>query len=377
MYDKDAHLLSNTPFRYAIDFRQGVGIGTQGDTFNLFSNKGVVVSPFVKAVKKAKNEVYTEGSFRNFNNIRRDAKTGFYSLFFNQGLSPTVILTRHDGEIIVNAGRYDGISRFFGKYALVTAHNLVGLIDSFGQEVIAPQDLHTSTAAFMDSLVLNNDKLNSENDNSDTYDENRFDVLPFSYSTEQKMQLDNKNIETSANLPHLWNLILDKNISTTVMTASDIRIYRAANQVNDYFDRPKLGSKDILQTNADMLSVNDKTLSFILTMPNHDDRTEFYFHNFHRSKDRWEALKINDLLIIQGEKRGQFNDLITKKVKALENAQIDCSNTSAFVTTVENRFLLTKEGIDFHFDYTGGMEQLVKISFTWAELTPFLKMKIN
>ena len=61
----------------------------------------------------------------------------------------------------------------------------------------------------------------------------------------------------------------------------------------------------------------------------------------------------------------------------LKDAQIDCSNTSAFITTVENRYMLTKEGIDFCFNSTENRGEFVIISFTWAELKPFLKMKMG
>ncbi len=52
-------------------------------------------------------------------------------------------------------------------------------------------------------------------------------------------------------------------------------------------------------------------------------------------------------------------------------------NTSAFITTVENRCMLTKEGIDFCFDSTKYGSELVVIAFNWGELKPFLKMKIG
>lgn len=103
---------------------------------------------------------------------------------------------------------------------------------------------------------------------------------------------------------------------------------------------------------------------------------ETYFYNFYRRNNRWEELTINDLLNIQGDKRWLINDLITRKVKALKDQQIDCSNTSAFITTVENRWQLQKEGIDFCFDSTVGGQKFVVVSFSWAELLPFLKLRV-
>jgi folate-binding Fe-S cluster repair protein YgfZ len=84
-------------------------------------------------------------------------------------------------------------------------------------------------------------------------------------------------------------------------------------------------------------------------------------------------LQINDLLQIQGEKRWKFNELLTRKIKALKDEEIDCSNTSAFVAQVENRFMLTKTGVDFCFDSQKQGRQFAIISLTWAELEGFLK----
>jgi hypothetical protein len=100
------------------------------------------------------------------------------------------------------------------------------------------------------------------------------------------------------------------------------------------------------------------------------------FYNFYRTNNRWAELKVNDLLNIQGDNRWKMNDLITKKVKALKDKQIDCSNAEAFIKTVEDRWQLTREGINFCFESSDESYKFVVVSFTWAELSPFLKFKI-
>jgi hypothetical protein len=82
------------------------------------------------------------------------------------------------------------------------------------------------------------------------------------------------------------------------------------------------------------------------------------------------------LLDIQGAKRWQMNDLVTQKVKALRDATIDCSNVSAFITQVENQWMLTKEGVDFCFHSSESYQKFEVISVSWAELKPFLKMRM-
>jgi WG containing repeat len=132
MYGADGKLLNSKPFRFPIKFRDSVGVGMQDGGFFLYRTDGSVVLPFTQNGVIALTE---------YNNIRRDPEHGYYVLFRNQGLTPTMLVTDTDGKILVESGRYDGISRFFGKYALVSAAGRVGLIDSTGREIVAPQDL--------------------------------------------------------------------------------------------------------------------------------------------------------------------------------------------------------------------------------------------
>jgi hypothetical protein len=66
---------------------------------------------------------------------------------------------------------------------------------------------------------------------------------------------------------------------------------------------------------------------------------------------------------------------LTKKVKALKDEEIDCSNAAAFIAQVENRFMLKKEGIDFCFESNKNRQNFVVVSFSWAELEGYLKMR--
>jgi hypothetical protein len=119
-------------------------------------------------------------------------------------------------------------------------------------------------------------------------------------------------------------------------------------------------------------------VAFILNKKRAYGSERFSFSNFYKKNNLWQELKINDLLSIQGEKYALLNGLLIQKIKALHDAEIDCRDTSIFLETVENRFLLTKDGVDFHFDSQkqGNDEKFVIVSFTWAELQPFLKMRL-
>jgi hypothetical protein len=122
--------------------------------------------------------------------------------------------------------------------------------------------------------------------------------------------------------------------------------------------------------------VSNKTIAFSWRQTNDLNEYNPLFHNFYRKNNRWEDLNINDLLQIQGEKRWLINDLITRKVKALKDVEIDCSDAAAFITKAENQWMLTSEGVDFCFENQKDSRELVVVSLTWAELSPFLKMKL-
>jgi hypothetical protein len=374
MYNSDGRQLSSSPFRFPINFKNGLGIGMKDAGFNLYTTEGSILTPFAKNREGSKNLLKDE-TFKNqgFTNIRRDSKLGYYTFFYTQGLTPVLMVTNQNGEIVVEAGRYDGISKFYGKYALATTKGKVALINSEGQEVIPPQDLWTYKGHFMDSLALANKIYLFKYENTNLYEYDSLVRQPLDFVS-PRLHPDSLKI-TDFQRSSLWNLMLEKCLSHVILTASDVQIPRVEHlrSVTNYsmFTEEYRHRKG---KTVYKIEITDSTMALCL---NDDTRTGKYleFYNFYRHNNRWEELQINDLLQIQGEKRWQMNELITKKVKSLKDQQIDCSNSSAFITTVENRWLLTKEGIDFCFDDSDG-NGFVVISFTWAELAPFLKMKI-
>jgi WG containing repeat len=357
MYDKNGKILSDKPFRFPIQFEKGVGIGMKDDDFSLYRTDGSVI---------------TIDGVQNFNNIRRIDR--FYALFYNQGLTPQLVLTKLDGEVLVKSGHYDGLSKFYGEYALVSKAGKIGLIDRLGKEIIAPQDLTVSTQPIMDSLKAENQLIYENHKKRGFYSRDLMKMpIDFSSSNEE-YHPDSLNISPQQRA-FVWNLMLQKVLHLNMLTASDVEITRAYIKKNASFINNEYKSTNDEYANPKRIVVSDTTIAFVLTENLQAYKYKTTFYNFYLRHNRWEELKINDLLQIQGEKRWQMNELITKKVKALKDQQIDCSNAAAFITTVENRWMLTKDGIDFCFDSTGGGDFVI-VSFTWAELAPFLKMKI-
>ena len=384
MYDAKGALISDKPFRFPIAFTNGIGMGMKDDDSNLYKTDGSVFKPtrLQMSNDKAKNNAAplrspnTEGYPNSYRNIRREGTTDFYSLFYNQGLQPMLILTNGKGELFVESGRYDGVSKFYGQYALVSAAGKVGLIDSFGREIIAPQDLRTYKQQFMDSLDIPNK-------------EARKNALP-EYQAYFVSQLPQPIVFNSGNKHYhpdslgispaqsaaLWNLMLEKSLPWLVHTASDVAITRASQGAHVQYGRDNYTYGQAEEVNPSRIVVSNKTTAFAWIKEGYLGEPSLLFYNFYRKNDRWEDLDINDLLHIQGEKRWLINEVITRKVKALKDVEIDCSNAAVFITKAENQWMLTNEGIDFCFENQDGGAEFAIVSLTWAELSPFLKMKL-
>jgi hypothetical protein len=367
MYHADGQLLDKKPFRFPIQFNDGIGVGMKENAFNLYKSDGSILMPFGEKTGSNKTE--------SFNNIRRDRSKGFYALFRNQGLTPTMIFTEKTGKIIVESGRYDGISRFYDKYAIVSAKGKIGLIDSFGREIIAPKDLRTYTEQFVDSLDIINKIRRKKEKLGEDFSSNEYVQLPIDAD-----EMDAPNHPDSLKIisfhrASLWNLMLEKTLPTTIGNASDLSIERAEKSNEEFVNITESTANWVYHIQR--ISVADSTIGFVFRDNNYDEGNHQFFYNFYRRNARWEELKINDLLNIQGEKRGLFNEFLSQKIKALKDVSIDCSNSSSFISQVENRFLLTQKGVDFCFESAESENDFVIVSFSWNDLKPYLKMQIS
>ena len=369
LFDVEGQLLNKEPFRFPFDFHKGIGIGVQGEDFNLYKTDGTIYPPSREIGMQAQNKSLKTAVPKNFNNIFRIEPNNYYALFRNQGLVPTMILTNLDGQILVDAGRYDGISRFYDKYALVSAAGKIGLIDSLGQEIITPQDLRTSKIALIDSINLDESFLQD-------FDESKankvYKQYPLTVNTGE-FELTAKDLKISEQLrASLMNLILEELLPNMVDNAQNMKIERSPLVAKADFIKTYGRGVNTTDLNLKHLAVTDKYISFVYQ--------GFRFNllgksrNFQKINNRWEKRTLYDIIDLRGEKREQLNSLMTQKIRALKDKAINCSN-SDFLKQVDNRFVLTEQGIDFCFESADGFgNDLVIVSFTWAELKPFLKL---
>lgn len=361
-YNVEGKLLDATALRYPIEFNNGLGIGMKGELFGLYKVDGSVLAP------------------PQYKNIRRDEKTGFYYLFENQGMKMTVSLKKSDGTTFLKGGRYDAVSPFYGKYALARSSGKVGLIDSFGNDIVVPQDLLTfNSTNLLDSISLYNKQQLAKlggfisEEHYGYYSRNRRVPIAF-----YKSPYSPDSLSISPALRNtIWHLMLEKTQDAVFWQSLDFKIERSRERVGIYYNVMQSCSSGQLSDEEKRLFIGNKVIasdSTIACVLNKEYRIPFFF-NFHFKNNRWNEVTINDVLMIQGEKRWLFNDLLTKKVKALKDEEIDCSNASAFIVQVENRFMLKKEGIDFCFESNKNRNEFVVVPFTWAELQPYLKMR--
>jgi hypothetical protein len=369
MYDTKGQLLNKKPFRFPFNFNGELGLGMQDDTFNLFRKDGSIFS-----------DNYQNQAPPQYRNMRRDEKTGFYYCFQNQGLTTTISINKGDGQTLLESGRYDGAGVFYGKYALVSLAGKIGLIDSFGREIIAPQDLHLlNTENLIDSLAFQSSILQTLIDSIE--DKNSAEIylmrsklqdfpIKMDYSSDYENDPDSLNLSPKLR-NSVWHLLLENKLKDAVWRVGDFNFDHAI--IYSKSQQTYHNLKDYSEFRLNRLLASDKTIAFCFKM---EQRPIYTFHNYYFKNNRWNDLQINNLLQIQGEKRWQFNELLTRKVKALKDEEIDCSNASAFIAQVENRFMLTKDGIDFCFDSKKENSQFAIISFSWAELEGYLKMRL-
>jgi WG containing repeat len=372
MYDFQGKLLNKTDFNVPISFYKGVGIGMQNRILNLYKADGTLLRPFnTEGVLIDKNLV--------FDNIRITKGSLHYVFYYRQGLNILMMVTKPNGEIIVNGGRYESISPFYGKYALVRIDSKIGLIDWSGKEIIAPQDLRTYKDQFVDSLHIT-DTLRYTKQELEYL---KFEALPINfeiYNDGDKFTNPDKLNISSSEKAALWNLMLEQCVSLMDGTQKEIsrpKAYKSA----EYFSESSCSYAQ--KTNDYFVGIGstyiDKNMASILLKKRKiNDDNYGAFLNFHYQNDRWKDLKLNDLLYLQSEKRQKLNNIVAQKIKNLQDAFIDCSDPSNFLKQVEDKWLVNKEGVSFYFDSRKDSFTRSKIVLlTWEELSPFLKIKIK
>jgi hypothetical protein len=358
MFDAEGKQLSETPLRMPISFKNGVGVGIKGDKFGIFRADGSTFLP------------------PQYPMIWRDDSTGLYAVYTNVGLIPSLTLMDYQGKKRIEAGRYDGISPFFGKYALVASAGKIGLVDTFGTEIIAPQDLRSSASAFVDSLYLVREALKKM---GYLYWKDKNLGLPFHFL--DYLYLPSKNVHPdSLNIAPplrnaLWNLLLYKHLDRLVHYVGDLKFSRTPFKVNPE-NKEKYGYRvDCRNTRmtTQQMAASENFISFVID----SERKQKDYYNFYHQNNRWTEIQATDFWKTDADSRNQFYNLLVKKIRQLKDADIDCSNLTDLVDRTQSQFSVSEAGVSFSLDARQGYRfSFAVVVFSWEEVKPFLKMSL-
>ena len=359
MFDATGKPLTTNTFRYPIAFLKGVGIGTVGDKFGVWRADGSTVVP------------------PQYKNARWDANYDHIVLYQNIGLKNWVQLLNPTGKTLIGTGRYDGISEFYGEYALVSLGDKIGLVDTNGREIIAPMSLHNDTYNLMDSLTQST--LRSQFSIEDIeYYTHILQQMPISVGGSRLSSLSPDSLHLPNALRNrVWHYLLETQVQRVIQRADVFKIQRAKafKTYNAYRVYQEASNYQVHTNTLQHIFVDSSHISFTLVA---DSAAKSIFKNYFQTKTGWEQKQLSDILNLSRDNIIKINNLMREKIKVLENKDIDCGESTSFVERAQNTFLAHAEGISFYF--TSGKRDnyeeygefhYVPILLNWAELKAF------
>ena len=262
------------------------------------------------------------------------------------------------GKMLIVAGRYDGISKFYGKYALVSLGDKVGLVDTLGREIIAPMSLDNDAVNLVDSLKISKNAHYWIKTPPLEREEG-----PDIFVSPDSMALPN------AVRNRVWHYLLQTQIKTDIKRGQDRYIERATGfKTYEYHDDPL--DKWLYLDVFHYLFADSLHISFVFT---NEGAQPDYFKNYGKTKTGWQQQKLSDILNLSTDNKLKINVLMQLKLRQLSNKEIDCGDSSSFVERVRETFLTNSKGILFYFKSPHGDNYFnyVPILLTWAELQAF------
>jgi hypothetical protein len=337
MYDSLGNLINKTPFRFPISFKNELGVGMQGDKMGIFKSNGTALIP------------------PQYERIWRDNATGFYYIFAFRGLKSFISVVDSNGKKCLNAAQYDGISLFFGKYALIKSGSKIGVVDTLGNEIISPQDLKMYKGDVLNTLKsgLNDERMATT---ANYFEHTQNNAYPHFLTS--KIMRENDSLNTA-----VANLLLETAQNEYIMTVR-------TPQINRVHDELKINDKNIISRN------NRSIEHFLFSSINATNayisfKTEEYYNvfvNYAFKKDHWELLNNPLFFALDKDKTIDLYNLLVKKVLQLKDADIDCGNSDALIEQAKTQFLITEPGINIYLNGKYSTDELTVISLLWSEL---------
>ena len=359
LYNALGQPLTPTVFRYPIDFRYGIGIGAVGDMYGVWRLDGSTLLP------------------PQYQNLRFEMDDQRFVAYENRGLKTWLSLFDRKSKQLVKAGRYDGISEFYGKYALVSLGDKTGLIDSLGVEIIAPTSLDNDQFNLMDSLnVFNIQIIKARPKDRSPYwhDDYRLKALPIVTYTDKNAVLHPDSLAISNTLRNrLWQYLLQTQVERVIHKADFKQIKRA-----DAYATYEVYNDNCYRYRATntlrYVFVDSLHISFALLS---DSAAKSNFTNYWKTKRGWERQELSNILILNQDNILKINALMTEKLRQLADKSIDCGESTSFIERTRNTFLTTPTGLNFYFTSNDkdpeawNLTNYIPIHLSWAELKPF------
>ena len=356
MYDSTGKSLTTNVFRYPILFNEGIGIGTVADKFGVWRLDGSTVIP------------------PQYENARWTMDYERIVAYENRGLKTWLLLFDRAGKTLVNGGRYDGISRFYGKYALVSLGDKTGLIDSSGIEIIAPTSLDNDRFNLIDSLNIFNIEYAKMMKKRDITSSSEYLRMPISIHADKKTPTHPDSLALPNALRNrLWHYLLQTQVEAVIQQA-DFKSIKRGHAFKTYnVSQERCHSSG--ETNALRHVFADSLhISFALLS---DSAAKSNFTNYWKTKSGWERQQLSDILILNRDNILKINALMTEKLRQLADKSIDCGESTSFIERTRNTFLTTPTGLNFYFTsnerdvQAWNLTNYIPIHLTWSELKPF------
>jgi hypothetical protein len=368
MYDKTGRLLTNTLFEYAFEWHDSVGIGHVNGKFGLWHASG-------------KNLVLP-----NYNKIWYDDFNQIYYLFELQTNDNQLVgFASSKGEMMAD-GLFKKMSVFNGQYAFVETAQGLGIVSKTGQFLVEPKP-YSIQQSVLKLMSLMDSSWKEQSNRSSLYGfQLPFEdywLSPFKISFNQ-LSVENQLLIHNLLIEHVApNYFLQPNRIT--YERSRLRLYDPYNLSAAEFapqHRP-YHLHNALITKMPHIEAVEMTPKYInFSMYENDFSSHGYLQqakiqkslNFKRVNDHWEKVRFDNLLIINDKNNALFLKLFALKLSALKNTNLDCSDPSKYIEMIKENFYILEEGIQFRLVSRNDFyEQTpVVISFSWAELKPFL-----
>jgi hypothetical protein len=377
MHNVQGQSISKDTFRLPITFCEGIGLGLVGDKYGLWKSDGTTIAP------------------PQYEYAFWDYKSGTFALFQNIGINNWLVLFDKNGKKLVNTGRYDGISDFYGKYALVKKDGKLGLVDTLGNEIVPLTEIVKATNInFRDSLSLIHTSAgdckgcDTISKAGQTYVINRNQRL-FALNIFNRQPNAVKNHPDSLQLSGemrsiVWNRLIEKMVMPKMYTAAITRVQKPTifKTYLAYYHDSRYEGQFPTEWLYDIY-VDSQRFAFSM-LKDTTDRAVYY--NFQKKNNQWIPLSTYDLFDLKPDNIIGLNQLLIQKITQLKDKDIDCGTYSSFWERSDHHYLVKKEGLVFYFttksfqknkyrnSYQYNLDQVfVPVEISWAELKPYLK----